>query len=83
MSARCLVLIVIVLFGEAAAENLLCMCDEAKTTLLLSNLSGSPIILKICTTKVFDDLKTNMEMPEQALMKIGDCWHFFCILSPA
>ena len=77
MSARCLVCNDIAIIGVAAAENLLCMCDQAKTTLLLSNLSGFPIILKICTTKVFNDLKTNMKTPVQALMKIGDCWHFF------
>ena len=77
MSARCLVCNDIAIIGVAAAENLLCMCDQAKTTLLLSNLTGFSIILKICTTKVFNDLKTNMKTPVQALMKIGDCWHFF------
>ena len=66
ISARRLVCNDIVMIGEAAAENILCMCDQAKTTLLLSNLSGFPIILKICTTKVFYDLKTNMETREQA-----------------
>ena len=30
-------------------------------------------------TQVFNDLKTNMKTPKQALMKIGDCWHFFFV----
>ena len=77
MSARCLVCNDMVINGVAAAENLLYMCDQAKTTLLLSNLSGCPLVLKICTTHVFNCLKTNMKTPVQALMKIGDCWHLF------
>ena len=35
MSARCLVCNDIVIIGVAAAENLLCMCDLAKTSLWL------------------------------------------------
>ena len=80
MSARRLVCNDIVIIGVAAAENLLCMCDQAKTTLLLSNLSG-------CSENLHNSsFQWSENKHEDACTSFDEEWRLlalFCILSPA